>query len=108
MSLETEARLRHLTRVLNRIEILKREQIRLEDERDAILAKLRRFGNGDSVVFDGLVWEVGSCTARLSAGSAQVHLRLRRGGSKVNPKQTKHIPIEQQHLCQPLPANPSK
>ena len=107
MSIEVQKRLRHLTRVLRRIESLQEEQIRLENERDHVLSKLRKFDTGEIVVFEDKTWEVGSITARLSAGIAQVYLRLHRGKSRFNPKQTRTLGPEQQNLCQRSPQNKS-
>jgi hypothetical protein len=85
--------------VLKRLEDLDDEQQRLEDERDRILEALRRFPVGAGVVFEDLDWKVEGMMCRFSAGTAQAWLRLHRGESKINARQTKAIPVRQQSKC---------
>ena len=96
----TESRLRNLTNVLNRVEVLQKRQQRLEDERDAIVSRLTKFKRGDTVIFEDREWEVYGTRCRFSAGVAQVWLVLRRGASRINPKQTREIPVREQFKCQ--------
>lgn len=99
MSANTETRLRNLTKVLGRADALLEKQRRLENQAREIAGRMCRFEFGDRVIFEGEEWEVCGLPFKFIDGVAHVWIRLRRGGSKINPSKTRYVPVRKQSEC---------